>query len=85
MLLKLAILAISAVVLTVLIKNSLKAKPKLSDATDMVKDSVCGTYIPADTGFKLKFDNKLYHFCSKECMNKFREEKLKEADSEDFP
>jgi YHS domain-containing protein len=85
MLLKLAVLAISIAVLTVLIKNSLKAKSKAEVATDMARDPVCGTYISNDTVLKLKYNNKLYHFCSKECMNRFREEKLKEVSSEDIP
>jgi YHS domain-containing protein len=85
MLLKLVILAISIVVLTVLIKNSLKAKYKAVPATDMARDPVCDTYISNDTAFRLKYNNKLYHFCSKECMNKFKEEKLKEVSSEDIP
>ncbi|MDR2401169.1 MAG: YHS domain-containing protein [Deferribacteraceae bacterium] len=84
MLVKLAILAISVIILVVLIKNSLKAKPKAIDATDMARDPVCNTYISMDGVFKLKYNNKLYHFCSKECMNKFREEKLKEVNSEDI-
>jgi YHS domain-containing protein len=83
MLLKLLVLAVSLIVLVFFIKNALKAKPKAVPATDMVRDPVCSTYISVDGVFKLKYNNKLYHFCSKECMNKFKREKL-EDESEDI-
>ena len=47
-------------------------KPK---SNIMVKDEICNTYLPKDEAIVLKLDGKEYFFCSKECQQKFLEEK----------
>lgn len=44
---------------------------------EMVKDPICGTYVPSDNDIRIKKGNKVYHFCSYECRDAFLE-KLKE-------
>ncbi|MGA1862168.1 YHS domain-containing protein [Deferribacter thermophilus] len=52
-------------------------KKQLEEAVDLAKDEICGTYIEVTTPYKVKYYEKIYHFCSKECMDKFIEEKKK--------
>ncbi len=82
---KIIVLLVSLGVLVLLIKNSLthkavkeKASQKAIDTTNMVKDPVCGTYIEEGGKHRLKYFDKIYHFCSEECMEEFRQEKLKD-------
>jgi YHS domain-containing protein len=41
-------------------------------ASELKKDPVCGTYIPAASSITKQIDGKLLHFCSEECRNKYR-------------
>lgn len=41
----------------------------------MVKDEICNTYLPKEDAFKEIFQGKEYYFCSKECRQKFLEQK----------
>ena len=43
----------------------------------MVKDEICNTYLPKEEAIAAKFDGKEYFFCSKECHQKFLEQKNK--------
>jgi len=38
----------------------------------MVKDEVCGTYIPREEALTEDRDGVEHHFCSEECRRKFR-------------
>jgi len=41
----------------------------------MVKDEVCNTYLPKEDAIKEIVEGKEYFFCSKDCRQKFLEEK----------
>ena len=56
-------------------KGSKKEEVKAIDTTDMVKDPICGTYVDETTKHKVKYYDKVYCFCSQECLDKFKEEK----------
>ena len=43
----------------------------------MVKDEICNTYLPEEDAFKETYQEKEYYFCSKECQEKFLDEKKK--------
>lgn len=40
---------------------------------EMVKDPCCGVYIPKKEAIEKKIKGQKYYFCSKECMEKFKE------------
>jgi YHS domain-containing protein len=41
----------------------------------MVKDEMCNTYLPKEDALKANYAGKDYYFCSKECRQKFLEQK----------
>lgn len=45
----------------------------------MVKDETCNTYLPKEDTLKEVIEGKEYYFCSKECRDKFLEQKKKES------
>ncbi len=48
-------------------------KKKLPPITDeLVKDPVCGTYVPKKEAIVYGRKGKLYYFCCKECLEKFK-------------
>jgi YHS domain-containing protein len=51
------------------------------DAVDLIKDPICGTFVDKETGYKVKFYDKIYYFCSEECRDKFIKEKKSKGDS----
>jgi len=58
-----------------LIKKS-KAPPQQKQISGiMVKDEVCNTYLPKEDAIKEIVEGKEYFFCSKECRQKFLEER----------
>lgn len=78
---KIVILMVCLGVLVLLIKNKFtygKKEEKAIDTTNMVKDPVCNTYIDENSEYKVKYYEKIYHFCSQECMDKFKEQKKAE-------
>jgi YHS domain-containing protein len=44
----------------------------------MVKDEVCSTYLPQEDAIKEKIDGGMHYFCSKNCRDKFLEERKRE-------
>lgn len=38
---------------------------------EMVKDPICGTYVPFDCDIRVRKDGQVYHFCSYECRDEF--------------
>lgn len=52
------------------------ASAKTASVEDLLRDPVCGRYFSAQTGVKLKKNGKTYYFCSKECMEKFRDRRI---------
>ena len=74
---KLLIVAVALGVLYALIRNSMKQKAikeKVEEVntTNMEKDPVCDTYVEETTQYKLKYYNRVYFFCSQECLDKFK-------------
>jgi uncharacterized protein len=41
-------------------------------ATELKKDPVCGTYVPAATSLTRTINGTVVHFCSPECRDKYR-------------
>ncbi len=41
---------------------------------ELVKDPVCGVYLPKEQAIKLEYKGQTYYFCSEECKTKFLEE-----------
>jgi len=52
-----------------------KHLPPITD--ELVKDPVCGTYVPKKEAIVYGRRGKLYYFCSKECLEKFKQQKAK--------
>lgn len=44
----------------------------------MVKDEMCNTYLPQEDAIKEVFKGKEYYFCTKECKQKFLEQRKNE-------
>lgn len=51
--------------------NQDKKDESLKASGDMVKDPVCGTYVPNDADIRVRSGDKVYAFCSYECRDKF--------------
>jgi uncharacterized protein len=41
----------------------------------MVKDETCNTYVPKENAIREVYKGKEYYFCSRECRQKFLEQK----------
>ena len=48
-----------------------ETKKRMAATGDMVKDPVCGTYVPADADIRARDGDKVYAFCSYECRDAF--------------
>ncbi|KAA0259011.1 YHS domain-containing protein [Deferribacter autotrophicus] len=46
-------------------------KGEIEESVDLEKDEICGIYIEKTTPYKVKYYDKIYYFCSKDCMDKF--------------
>jgi uncharacterized protein len=51
-------------------KRKLNRKEKVR-ITEMVKDEVCGVYLPKEEALKVEIEDKVYYFCSEECKDAF--------------
>jgi len=51
-------------------KRKLNRKEKVR-ITEMVKDEVCGVYLPKEEALKVEIEGKVYYFCSEECKDAF--------------
>lgn len=49
--------------------------PKNRPSSMMVKDEMCNTYLPEEDAIKEILEGREYYFCSKECQQKFLEQK----------
>lgn len=45
-----------------------------TESGEMIKDPVCGTYVPVDCDIRVRKDGEVYHFCSYECRDEFLNE-----------
>ncbi len=57
--------------------NKGSKSPRVSKRSSgiMVKDEMCNTYLPKEDALKANYAGKVYYFCSKECRQKFLEQK----------
>jgi YHS domain-containing protein len=46
---------------------------------ELVKDPYCQTYIPKDTALRARIGGRERFFCSRECMEKYRETEKKNS------
>ena len=51
----------------------LKGKIVPKEPEELVKDPSCGTYIPKKTALRAKVDGRTLYFCSRKCMQKYKE------------
>jgi YHS domain-containing protein len=51
-------------------KRKLNQKEKIR-ITVMVRDEVCGVYLPKEEALKVEIEDKVYYFCSEECKDAF--------------
>jgi YHS domain-containing protein len=77
---RLIIVAIVVYFLYKLIKGwkSVSGVPKtnLPDVgEDLVEDPVCHTYVPVSHACRISIDGKTVSFCSKKCLEKYKEKK----------
>jgi YHS domain-containing protein len=48
-----------------------ETKKRMAATGEMVKDPICGTYVPADANIRARDGDKVYAFCSYECRDAF--------------
>ena len=48
-----------------------KKQKNFKNEEPMVRDPVCGMFLPGKMAKRLEKDGKVYYFCSDECMKKF--------------
>ncbi|KHK04336.1 transcriptional regulator [Desulfovibrio sp. TomC] len=48
-----------------------ETKKRMAATGEMVKDPICGTYVPADANIRARDGNNVYAFCSYECRDTF--------------
>ncbi|GAU09275.1 transcriptional regulator [Desulfoplanes formicivorans] len=80
--LKFVIMAIAAYILFKLVTGDKKKKAATQQqknrdlAADgvMVKDPICGTFVPKDTDIRVKNGEDVHCFCSYECRDKYVEQ-----------
>ncbi|MCR5812959.1 MAG: YHS domain-containing protein [Desulfovibrio sp.] len=80
---KILIFAVVGYLLVRLFKNDLLHKQKADEKQEqqemeekiaqgeMVKDPQCGTYVSKDSEITVRDGEKVYHFCSYDCRDKF--------------
>jgi len=51
-------------------KRKLNQKEKIR-ITKMVRDEVCGIYLPKEEALKVEIEDKVYYFCSEKCKDAF--------------
>ena len=83
MLLKFALIAVGIFIVYKLFANDFlhkkkrgsekeaKVMEKKKAAGELVKDPVCGTYVSLDDSITVRDGEKLHHFCSYDCRDKF--------------
>ena len=48
-----------------------ETQKRIAATGEMVKDPVCGTFVPAESDIRARDGNKVYAFCSYECRDTF--------------
>lgn len=52
-------------------KMQKKEKEHLKATGELVKDPVCGTFVPVDSDIRVREGETIHRFCSYECRDKF--------------
>ncbi len=89
--LKLLIFVIAGFLLFKLIMGDKKKKvedtkqdhEKLAAEGEMVKDPVCGTYVPSDSDIRVKDGDQVFCFCSYECRDAFLKDRQAREEKRD--
>ena len=45
-----------------------------SSCEDLVKDPVCGKYVPINSAISYERNNEQHYFCSQECLTEFKKQ-----------
>jgi YHS domain-containing protein len=53
-------------------KDEFPPRPTPIESEDMVKDPVCGTYVPLGDAYKTTINGKTLYFCSETCSEAYR-------------
>jgi|GEM_PF-76195 YHS domain-containing protein len=53
-------------------KQVMTRRPASVQSEDLVQDPVCRRYVPEGEAIKASIDGRTLHFCSRECLEKFR-------------
>ena len=65
-------------VLRYVIQTGFRSGKKLNEEPgleELVQDPYCQTYIPMRTAVRKRLEGRDYHFCSKECLRKFLDQR----------
>ena len=69
------VIAVAAYILYRLFANDILKKRKKNEKQDekdiAVKDPQCGTYVSVEDSITVRDGDKVYHFCSYDCRDKF--------------
>jgi uncharacterized protein len=57
-------------------RRSFPGSPASITGEDLVKDPYCGTYVPESSAFTVDINGETLYFCSKECLEKYKAEKM---------
>jgi len=71
---KFLVLLVFLLILYLYYKNYKKRKLSQKEKTiitEMIKDEVCGVYLPKEEALKFEIEDKVYYFCSKKCKDAF--------------
>jgi len=52
-------------------KRNREKQKKEENIEKMEKDPICSTYVPVKSSLKIKFEGKMYYFCSEKCREKY--------------
>lgn len=53
------------------VEDDVEEKESMVASGEMVKDPVCGAYVEKDSGPTVRNGEKVYHFCSYDCRDKY--------------
>jgi len=53
-------------------KQVMTRRPASVQSEDLVQDPVCRRYVPESEAIKASINGRTLHFCSRECLEKFR-------------
>lgn len=58
-------------------RKSFPGRPASITGEDLVQDPYCGTYVPESSALTTNIGGETFSFCSRECMEKYKAEKMK--------